>query len=169
MALVLGGGGVGSMRLGRVGCENGTSLPAAGSRRYSLLPLHGTTLALRQYGASVLCKDSNRIRKPVPEGHSRDVIPSAVGLCMESQILRPNAVASGGGVCSKRSSGLEIGQVSERWLSTWVSPISHSVSSSVTWGNNVTFYESVYQNNQETQPPTQKNNLYNSSTNIYRS
>lgn len=78
MALVLGAGGVGGMRLGRVGCENGTSLPAAGSRRYSLLPLHGTTLALWQYGASVLCKDSKRIRKPVPKGHSRDVIPSAV-------------------------------------------------------------------------------------------
>lgn len=80
-----------------MGYENGTSFPAVGSRRYCLLPLHGTTLALRQYGDSVLCKDRKRIRKPVPEGHNRDVIPSAVVLFMESQILRPNAVASGDG------------------------------------------------------------------------
>lgn len=63
MALVL--GVVGGMGLGHVGCENGTSFPAAGSRRSNLLPLHGTTLALRQYGASVLCKDRKRIRRQV--------------------------------------------------------------------------------------------------------
>lgn len=103
MALVLSGGGVGGMGLGRVGCENGTLFPAAGSRRCSLLPLHGTTLALRQYGASVLCKDSKRIRRPVPEGHSRHVILSAL---WNPRFSDPMLLLHEVAVCSKRSLNL---------------------------------------------------------------